>query len=59
MPPLTSEPDPPHPLQEPPCTLPIPPGFVGLGGQGAPMAQALAGSSYELHVLARPAGARS
>ena len=36
-----------------------PAGFVGLGGQGAPMAQALADSSYELHVLARPAGARS
>ena len=34
-------------------------GIVGLDGQGAPMAQALAGSSYELHVLARPAGARS
>ena len=34
-------------------------GIVGLGGQGAPMAQALAGSSYELHMLARPAGARS
>ncbi len=33
-------------------------GFVGLGGQGAPMAQALA-DSYELHVLARPAGAWS
>jgi 3-hydroxyisobutyrate dehydrogenase-like beta-hydroxyacid dehydrogenase len=34
-------------------------GSVGLGGQGAPMAQALADSSYELHVPARPAGARS
>ena len=34
-------------------------GIAGLGGQGAPMAQALAGSSYELHMLARPAGARS
>jgi len=34
-------------------------GLVGLGGQRAPMAQALADSSYELHVLARPAGARS
>lgn len=34
-------------------------GSVGPGGQGAPMAQALADSSYELHVPARPAGARS
>jgi len=34
-------------------------GFAGLGGQGAPTAQALADSSYELHVLARPAGMRS
>ena len=34
-------------------------GFVGLGGQGAPMAQALADSSYELHLLALPAGTRS
>jgi len=34
-------------------------GLVGLGSQGAPTAQALADSSYELHVLARPAGARS
>ena len=33
--------------------------FAGLGGQRAPMAQALAGSSYARHVLARPAGARS
>ncbi len=33
--------------------------FVGLGGLGALMAQALADSNYELHVLARPAGARS
>ena len=34
-------------------------GSAGLGGQGAPMAQALADSSYELHVPARPAGGRS
>ena len=34
-------------------------GFAGLGGQGAPMAQALADGSYGRHVLARPAGARS
>ena len=34
-------------------------GIVGLGGQGAPIAQALVASSCELHVLARPAGARS
>ena len=34
-------------------------GFVGLDGRGAPMAQALADSSYGLHVPARPAGARS
>ena len=33
-------------------------GFAGLGGQRAPMARALAEGSYELHVLARPAGAR-
>jgi thiol-disulfide isomerase/thioredoxin len=32
-------------------------GFAGLGGRGAPMARALADSD-ELHVLARPAGAR-
>ncbi len=33
-------------------------GFAGLGGRRAPMAQARA-DSYELHVLAGPAGARS
>ena len=34
-------------------------GFAGLGGQARRWPRALAGSSYELHVLARPAGARS
>ncbi len=34
-------------------------GLAGLGGQGAPMAQAPADNSYALHVPARPAGARS
>ena len=34
-------------------------GFAGLGGQRAPMARALADSSYGRRVLARPAGARS
>ena len=29
LPPLTSEPHPPHPLQESPCTLPIPPASSG------------------------------
>jgi hypothetical protein len=34
-------------------------GVAGLSGQGTPMAQVLANSSCQLHVLAHPAGARS
>ena len=34
-------------------------GVAGLGGQGAPMAQVLANSSCQPHVLAHPAGAWS